>query len=231
LLIIPPMDENGKPIIASAEICGNGLCNLNVESYENCPEDCIQEENIEPTEAETSYIPLSDTYILPESLQKDYGDMVFIIPFITVIIVFVILWISKATIAGKTLKDYLWPIKHYIIGAVLVVISQYIIALPLSSRYPLILNFTQALWILMVIFSLIKLIKTNDKFTVINAVILGILYSFIIHGLKISIRYFFYDRPVWYLMDRFLYGAFLVMITVLIIGPIFIYLKKKGAKI
>ena len=220
-----------KTHASSTEICGNGFCDLSVESAENCPEDCIQEENTNQTEIETTYIPLSDTRILPGSLQRDYSDLTFIIPLIITIIAFIFLLISKITIAGKTLKDYLWPIKYYILGAILIVISQYTIALPLSSQYPLLLNFTQVLWILMVIFSLIKLIKINERFTIINAIVLGILYSFIIHGLKISIRYFFYDKPVWYLMDRFLYGSLLVMITVIIIGSVFIYLKKKKVRL
>ncbi|MBU4257560.1 hypothetical protein KKC04_04080, partial [Patescibacteria group bacterium] len=76
-----------------------------------------------------------------------------------------------------------------------------------------------------------KLIKTYRDFNILNVLILGVLYSIIIHGLKVSIRFFFYFKPVWYLLDRFLYGSLIVMIIVLITGPIFIYLKKKGVKI
>jgi len=86
-------------------------------------------------------------------------------------------------IFGKALKEYIAPIWYYILGAVLVVISQYYVALPLSNRFPFILNLTQALWALMVAFSVIKLTLYYD-FNFKNVLFLGVLYSFIIHGLK-----------------------------------------------
>ncbi len=36
-------------------------------------------------------------------------------------------------IFGKTLKEYIWPIKYYLIDAVLVIISQYYVAVPLEE--------------------------------------------------------------------------------------------------
>src|SRR3989344_8448583 len=83
----------------------------------------------------------------------------------------------------KTLKEYIWPIKYYIIGTVLVVISQYYVAVPLSDRFPFILNLTQALWAIMVALSVIKLTLFYD-FNFKNVLFLGVLYSVIIHGLK-----------------------------------------------
>ena len=135
---------------------------------------------------------------------------------------------------GKTLKEYIWPIKYYIIGAVLVVISQYYVAVPLSEKYglPFILNITQALWALMVAFSVIKLtVFYNFNFK--NVLFLGILYSFIIHGLKAFVfRVFLFPysdltigQYILHLLNRFLYGSFLVMVIVIILGLLFIQLK------
>ena len=130
-------------------------------------------------------------------------------------------------IFGKTLKEYLWPIKYYILGSVLIVVSQYTIALPLSHQYPFLLNLTQGLWALMVVLSVIELVRKHD-FGMKNLLVIVILYSLVIHGLKISIRYFFYNKPIWYLIDRFLYGSFLVIVIVIVIGLVFLYLKKKN---
>jgi len=135
-------------------------------------------------------------------------------------------------IFGKTLKEYILPIKYYILGAVLVVISQYYVAVPLSDRFPFILNLTQALWALMVAFSVIKLTLYHD-FSFKNVVVLGIIYSFVIHGLKAFVfRVFLFpysdptiEQYILHLLNRFLYGSFLVMVIVIILGLIFIKLK------
>ena len=135
-------------------------------------------------------------------------------------------------IFGKTLKEYTVPIWYYILGAVLVVISQYYVALPLSNRFPFVLNLTQALWALMVAFSVIKLTLYYD-FNFKNVLFLGVLYSFIIHGLKAFVFRVFlfpYSDPtikqyILHLLNRFFYGSFLVMIIVIILGLIFIKLK------
>jgi len=135
-------------------------------------------------------------------------------------------------IFGKTLKEYVWPIKYYILISILVVISQYYVALPLSGDYPYILNLTQALWALMVAFSVIKL-TLNYDFNFKNVLFLGILYSVIIHGLKAFVFRVFlfpYSDPtigqyILHLLNRFFYGSFLVMIIVIILGLIFIKLK------
>ena len=135
-------------------------------------------------------------------------------------------------IFGKTLKEYIWPIKYYIIGAVLVVISQYYVAVPLNDRFPFILNLTQALWALMVAFSVIKLtVFYNFNFK--NVLFLGVLYSFIIHGLKAFVfRVFLFpysdptiEQYILHILNRFLYGSFLVMVIVIILGLLFIKLK------
>ena len=145
-------------------------------------------------------------------------------------------------IFGKTLKEYTMPIWYYILGAVLVVISQYYVALPLSDRFPFILNLTQALWALMVALSVVKLTVLYD-FNFENVLFLGVLYSFIIHGLKAFVFRVFlfpYSDPtigqyILHLLNRFFYGSFLVMAIVIILGLMFIKLKnnpevRKSAK-
>lgn len=132
---------------------------------------------------------------------------------------------------GKTLKEYIWPIKYYIIGAVLAVISQYYVAVPLSNQFPFILNLTQALWAIMVALSVIKLALYHD-FNFKNVLFLGVLYSFIIHGLKAFVfRIFLFPysgtstQVLEKIIGKFLYGSFLVMVIVIILGLIFIQLK------
>ena len=135
-------------------------------------------------------------------------------------------------IFGKTLKEYIWPIWYYVVGAVLVVPLQYYVAVPLADRFPFILNLTQALWALMVALSVIKLTVLYD-FNFKNVLFLGVLYSIIIHGLKAFVFRVFlfpYSDPtigqyVLHLLNRFLYGSFLVMVIVIILGLMFIKLK------
>jgi hypothetical protein len=137
-------------------------------------------------------------------------------------------------IFGKTLKEYILPIKYYIFISILIVISQYYIALPLNEKYniPFILNITQALWALMVAFSVIKL-TVNYDFNFKNILFLGVLYSLIIHGLKAFVFRVFlfpYSDPtikqyILHILNRFFYGSFLVMVIVIILGLIFIKIK------
>ena len=135
-------------------------------------------------------------------------------------------------IFGKTVKEYIWPIWYYVMGAVLVVPLQYYVAVPLADRFPFILNITQALWALMVALSVIKLTVLYD-FNFKNVLFLGVLYSIIIHGLKAFVFRVFlfpYSDPtigqyVLHLLNRFLYGSFLVMVIVIILGLMFIKLK------
>ena len=134
-------------------------------------------------------------------------------------------------IFGKTLKDYIWPIKFYILTVVLVVISQYFVAVPLADRFPFILNLTQALWAIMVALSVIKLILYYT-FNIKNVLFLGVLYSIIIHGLKAFVfRMFLFPysgtstEVFGKIISKFLYGSFLVMVIVIFLGFIFIKLK------
>ncbi|MFA4819826.1 MAG: hypothetical protein WC613_02595 [Candidatus Aenigmatarchaeota archaeon] len=136
-------------------------------------------------------------------------------------------------IFGKALTEYLWPVKYYILISILVVISQYYIAAPLSDRYPFLLNLTQALWALMVALATMKLVKKHN-FNMKNVIFVGILFSIIIHGSKaffFRIFLFPYSIPAEQvpvqLIWKFLYGSFLVMVIAIVIGAVFIYAKKK----
>ena len=108
-------------------------------------------------------------------------------------------------------------------------------ALPLSDRFPFILNLTQALWALMVALSVVKLTVLYD-FNFENVLFLGVLYSFIIHGLKAFVFRVFlfpYSDPtigqyILHLLNRFFYGSFLVMAIVIILGLMFIKLKNNS---
>jgi len=86
-------------------------------------------------------------------------------------------------IFGKTMKEYLWPVKYHVLVSVLVVIFQYYVAAPLSDRYPFLLNLTQALWALIVALAVMKLVKEHN-FNMKNVIVAGIIFSIIIHGLK-----------------------------------------------
>ncbi len=129
---------------------------------------------------------------------------------------------------GKTLQEYILPIKFYVICSVLIVISQYAIALPLSDKYPFLLKLTQGIWMLMVALSAIKLILKYGDFGMKNVIALGVMYSIIIHGLKVSIRYVFYGKDLPYMIDRLAYGSFLVMAVAIFVGAVFIWARKEG---
>jgi len=166
---------------------------------------------------------------LPEGFMKDErSDMVFVSVLLGAIILILVLAVLKIRIFGKTLVEYVKPIWLYILGTILVVLSQYLIALSLNDKLPYLVNVTQALWVLMVALSIIRLSKEKN-FNLGNAFFLGVIYSVVIHGLKVSIRYLFYEKTLFYVVDRFVYGSLLVMLIVAILGPLFVFLKNKGA--
>ena len=135
-------------------------------------------------------------------------------------------------IFGKTLREYIWPIKYYILFSILVVVSQYYVALPLSRYNPYILNLTQALWAIIVALSVLKLTLYYD-FNFKNVLFLGVLYFVIIHGLKAFVFRVFlfpYSDPtvgqyILHLLNRFFYGSFLVMVIVIPLGLLFTKLR------
>jgi len=130
-------------------------------------------------------------------------------------------------IFGRSLREYLAPIKLYVFCSVLIVLSQYAVGLPLAGEYPFFLNLTQAAWALMVALSTVKLIFKYDDFGMKNVLALGVMYSVMIHGLKVSIRYVFYGKDLPYIVGRFAYGSFLVMAVAVGVGLIVLHAKKK----
>ena len=173
-------------------------------------------------------VSFGDQRLLPEGLIKDErNDLVFFLVLTGVIIATLALIVLKAKIFGKTLVEYLKPIWLYILGAILVVLSQYLIGLPYGQRFPYFLKITQALWALIVALSVMRLSK-EENFSLANIFFLGVIYCVIIHGLKVTIRYLFYDKTLFYVADRFAYGSLLVMLIVAILGPLFIFLRKRN---
>lgn len=169
------------------------------------------------------------TDILPANLMKDFrNDPIFYSVFGLVLLIFIILLVFRLKIFGKTLIEYIKPIWYYIVLSLAVVAFQY---LYLVEHYsPQLARISQVVWALAVALSVYTLVKKYDfKFKQIFFV--GILYCLIIHGTKVSIRYFFYNSSIFYVLDRFIYGSILVMAIVVILGAIFSILKNKGVKI
>ncbi len=132
-------------------------------------------------------------------------------------------------IFGKTLKEYIYPIRLYAAVSVLAVVLQYYG----PSEPPILLNLTQALWALMVALSVYTLAK-DYNFGFKNILFIGVFYSFLIHGLKaffFRVFLFPYRIPAeevpLKLLEKFLYGSSLVMAIAVILGAVFVYSKKK----
>jgi len=134
---------------------------------------------------------------------------------------------------GRSLKEYLWPIRYYILGAMVTVALQYL-ALDYINRFVDGARVTQALWALMVALSTITLVqKYNFKFK--NVLALGVFFSLIIHGFKCSMRYFVYGafdplyRTPAYISSRFIYGSILVMVISIVVA-LLLYLNNEFSK-
>ena len=160
------------------------------------------------------------------SLDKR-GDLVFTSIFLTVILSFGLLAIFKIKVFGKSLGEYIKPIWYFILIAILTVFWQYLFGLKIDDNLTT-LRISQWVWEAMVLASVYKLSKIPG-FSYGNMFFLGILYSLFIHGLKVSIRYFFYGKTLLYCLDRFLYGSLLVMAIAFILGSVFVYLQKRRA--
>lgn len=165
--------------------------------------------------------------VLPENLKWDVrNDSLFISLFFAVLISFAVLGIFKIKVFGRTLAEYIQPIWYFIAGSIVVVFSQYIWVVP-SGNIALWGRVTQILWEVMVGASAYLMIKKKN-FGYRNLFFLGVLYSFIIHGLKVSIRYFFYGSTLWYVADRFLYGSLLVMAVAFGFGSLLLFFRRRG---
>jgi len=168
--------------------------------------------------------------LLPSITALDKRDnLAFSIVLFVIILSFLLLTTFKIKIFGKTLGEYLKPIWYFVIVSILTVLWQYLFGLKIDDNL-MALRISQWLWEAMVLVSAYKISKLPG-FSYGNMVFLGILYSLIIHGLKITIRYFFYDKTLLYVLDRFLYGSLLVMAIAAVAGSAFVYLRKKGYRL
>ena len=165
--------------------------------------------------------------VLPRinSLDKR-SDLVFTSIFLTVILSFCLLAIFKIRIFGKTPGEYIKPIWYFIPVCILIVFWQYLFGLKINDNFTSI-RISQWVWEVMVLVSAYKLSKISG-FSYGNMFFLGVIYSIIIHGLKIAIRYYFYNKTLLYTLDRFLYGSLLVMMIVFIGGSMFLFFRRKG---
>lgn len=165
--------------------------------------------------------------LLPQitSLEKR-NDPVFFIIILSTIIFFSALAIFKIKIFGKTLGEYIKPIWYLILVSMVVVAWQYLFGLKINDNF-LSIRISQWIWEICVGVSAYKLIKVSN-FGYGNLFFLGVLYSFIIHGLKVTVRYLFYEKTFLYLADRFLFGSLLVMAIAFVLGSMFLYFRRKG---
>ena len=167
--------------------------------------------------------------ILPPSPILDKrGDFVFTSIILLVVIGYILLAVFKTRVFGKTLAEYVKPVWYFILISILIVLWQYLFGLRLDDNL-MALRISQWLWQALVLASAYKLSKLPGT-SYGNMLFLGILYSTIIHGLKVVIRYYFYNKTLLYTLDRFLYGSLLVMVFAFVLGSVFVYLKRRGIR-
>src|SRR3989344_3490168 len=165
--------------------------------------------------------------LLPQipSLEKRSDPVVFII-LLAIIVFFSVLSIFRIKIFGKTLGEYIKPIWYLILISIATVAWQYLFGLKIDDGL-ISIRISQLVWEICIAVSAYKLIKTAD-FGYGNLFFLGVLYSLVIHGLKATVRYLFYEKTFLYLADRFLYGSLLVMAIVFVLGSMLLFFRKKG---
>ncbi len=165
--------------------------------------------------------------ILPRIPSLEFrSDPLFFAFLLIVIFIFAGLTVFKVKIFGKTLGEYIKPIWYFILISIVAVAWQYLFGLKIDDNF-LSIKISQWLWEICIAASAYKLIKIAN-FGYGNLFFLGILYSLIIHGLKVTVRYLFYEKTFLYLADRFLYGSLLVMAIVFVLGSMFLFFKKRG---
>ena len=165
--------------------------------------------------------------LLPQipSLEKR-SDPIFFIILLVIIIFFSVLAIFRIKIFGKTLGEYVKPIWYLILISIAAVAWQYLFGLKIDDGLVSI-RISQWIWEICIAVSAFRLIK-GSNFGYGNLFFLGILYTLIIHGLKATVRYLFYEKTFLYLADRFLYGSLLVMAIVFVLGSMLLFFRKKG---
>ncbi len=159
------------------------------------------------------------------SLEKR-SNAVFFTLLLVVILGFAALILFKIKIFGKTLGEYVEPIWYFILISFAAVAWQYLFGLKIDDNF-MSIRISQWVWEICVAASAYILIK-KANFGYGNLFFLGVLYSLIIHGLKLTVRYLFYEKTFLYLIDRFLYGSLLVMIIVFFGGSMFLFFRRKG---
>ncbi len=181
-----------------------------------------------PTQTTTGVNQINDRLdVLPNiNVLNKRSDLIFTSIFLLVVLSFLLSAIFKVKIFGKTLDEYIKPIWYFVLIAVAVVAWQYLFGTNLDPN-SVQLRISQWVWEAAVLISAYKLSKVPD-FGYGNMFFLGIIYSVLIHGLKVSVRYFFYAKTLLYVLDRFIYGSFLVMVFAFILGSVFVYLKRKN---
>ncbi len=165
--------------------------------------------------------------LLPQipSLEKR-SDLIFFTILLIIIIFFSVLAVFKIKIFGKTLAEYVKPIWYLILISLAAVAWQYLFGLKIDDGL-MSLKISQLVWEICIAASAYKLIKTAN-FGYGNLFFLAVLYSLIIHGLKVSVRYLFYAKTFMYLLDRFLYGSLLVVVIVFLGGSMFLFFRRRG---
>ncbi len=165
--------------------------------------------------------------LLPQiPVLEKRGDTLFFTLLLVVILGFAALAVFKIKIFGKTLGEYVKPIWYLILISIAAVAWQYLFGLKIDDNF-LSIRISQWVWEICIAISAYKLIK-GSNFGYRNLFFLGILYSLIIHGLKIAVRYLFYGKTFLYLADRFLYGSLLVMTIVFIGGSMILFFRRRG---
>lgn len=167
--------------------------------------------------------------ILPANLMADTrNDMVFYSITAAVFLFFLVIGLSGIRIFGKTLGEYIFPIWYYVLGSIVIVAIQYLVVVPYGGQFPYLDRITQAIWALLVVLSVVQQVRKN-QFNFGNVLFLGLIYSFLIHGLKVFVRYSFYNKTLFYALDRFVYGAVLVMAVVIIVGAVMLVVNRKSS--
>ena len=165
--------------------------------------------------------------LLPQiPVLEKRSDTLFFTLLLIVFLGFALLAVLKIKIFGKTLAEYIIPIWYLVLISIAAVAWQYLFGLKIDDNF-MSIRISQWVWEICIAISAYKLIK-GSNFGYRNLFFLGILYSLIIHGLKITVRYLYYGKTFLYLVDRFLYGSLLVMTIVFIGGSMFIFFRRRG---
>ena len=139
-------------------------------------------------------------------------------------------FLRNKTVARRTLKEYIKPIRFFFVGAMVAVSIGYMSFFEVETR----LVVHQTLWAAMVVFSAVILVYYR-KFNLKNMVVLGVIYSLWIHGAKCSLRYLIYGatessyRAADYIIRQFTYGSVLMFFEIFV-GALAVYLDAEYKK-